>query len=153
MGWIPLIAGVLGFAAGFLKFWHVSNDPVLGVYLAVAVLAGLDAIVGGARSVQEGRFETKIFVSGFVMTVIVAVALSAFGYQIGVPIWLATVIVFVTRILQNVSYIRRYWLEHETIVMPHLPSLTRHGKNRPRTAVSIEPERPAQAPPTTATNS
>jgi len=134
MGWFAVLAGVIGFAVGFLP--KQAPPPEVGIYLSVAVLAGLDAVIGGARAVQEGNFKTNVFLSGFVMTVLIAVGLSIFGDHIGVPIWLATVFVFVSRVLQNVSYIRRYWLEHETLHVPHLPGL---NIARKESKASVEP--------------
>lgn len=123
MGWIAIFAGVAGFLIVYLPAFKVP--PQFGPYLSVAVMAGLDAVVGGARAIQEGTFKANIFLSGFVQTVIVAVILSAFGDAINVPIWFATVFVFTGRILNNVSYMRRYWLEHDHPHLPQLPHLPR----------------------------
>lgn len=139
MGWIALFAGMVGFLLVYIPSFKVP--PQYGPYLSVAVLAGLDAVVGGARAVQEGMFKTNVFLSGFILTVIIAVILTAFGDSINVPIWWATVFVFTWRILNNVSYMRRYWLEHEHIHMPHLQVRTRRQVNGP----DVESEEPPKS--------
>jgi small basic protein len=123
MGWIAIFAGVVGFLIAYIPTFKVPAQ--FEPYFAVAVLAGLDAIVGGARAIQEGVFKTNVFLSGFILTAIIAVILTAFGDSINAPVWYATVFVFTWRILNNVSYMRRYWLEHEHLQMPHIPVLPR----------------------------
>ncbi|HEY3331715.1 MAG TPA: small basic family protein [Capsulimonadaceae bacterium] len=138
MGWIAFFAGVAGFVIVYLPSFKVP--PQYGPYLSVAVMAGLDAIVGGARAIQEGGFKSNVFLSGFILTVFIAVVLSGFGDAINVPIWYATVFVFTWRILNNVSFMRRYWLEHEQIHIPQLPHLPR--PKRPNGVSTASPPSP-----------
>ena len=126
MGWIAFFAGIVGFLVVYIPQFRVPAQ--FEPYLAVAVLAGLDAVVGGARGIQEGVFKANVFLTGFIMTVIIAVLLTAFGDSINAPIWTATVFVFTWRILNNVSYMRRYWLDHEQIQIPRIPALPRSGR-------------------------
>lgn len=97
-----------------------------GQYLSIAVLAGLDAVVGGTRAIQENSFKAVVFVSGFILTVIIAVALTMFGESLNSPIWYACTFVFTWRILTNTSVIRRNWLEKENIQMPQMPHMPKH---------------------------
>jgi small basic protein len=119
VGWLPILSGIVGFLALYLP--HYSIPAEYRMYLSVAVLAGLDAVVGGGRAIQEQSFKAKVFLSGFIMTVIIAVLLSAFGELLDAPIWYATGFVFTWRILTNVSVIRRNWLETEDIQIPRFP--------------------------------
>lgn len=119
VGWLPIVSGIVGFLALYLPNYSIA--PEYRMYLSVAVLAGLDAVVGGTRAIQEQSFKAKVFLSGFIMTVIIAVLLSAFGELLDAPIWFATGFVFTWRILTNVSVIRRNWLEKEDIKIPRLP--------------------------------
>src|SRR5579872_258009 len=117
---LAILAGLAGFAAGY--FSKVSLKPDYGAYLSNAALAGLDAVIGGVRAVQEGKFKNKVFISGFLVTVVLAVLLTWFGERIGMEIGLAAVFVFVYRIMQNLGFIRTLWLDRESLHLPHLPA-------------------------------
>jgi small basic protein len=85
---------------------------VAGQYLSLAVLAGLDSVFGGVRAGVERRFRSDIFLSGFMMNMILAVLLVFLGEQIGVKeLYIAAVVVLGGRIFLNLSVIRRHWLE------------------------------------------
>ena len=126
---IAVLAGLAGFAIGY--FSKVSLTPDYGAYLSIAALAGLDAVIGGIRAAQEGKFKSKVFISGFLVTVVLAVLLTWFGERIGVEIGLAAVFVFVYRIMQNLGIIRTLWLDRESLHLPHLPEWTRPRKSHP----------------------
>lgn len=127
---IAVLAGLAGFA--IVYFSPVSLTPDYGAYLSIAALAGLDAVIGGIRAAQEGKFKGKVFISGFLVTVVLAVLLTWFGERIGVEIGLAAVFVFVYRIMQNLGIIRTLWLDRESLHLPHLPEWTRHrSKSQP----------------------
>jgi small basic protein len=107
--WLP----VIGFIAGFVAiYWGAITVPSdYAPYLSLAAIAGIDTILGGIRSGFEGRFESDVFLSGFVVNTVMAASLAYFGDQIGVPdLYLAAVVVLGGRIFLNLSLIRRYWL-------------------------------------------
>jgi len=80
-------------------------------YLAVAVLATLDSLVGGWRAGMEHRFDKDIFLSGFFVNAIAAGLLAFLGDKvIGVPLTLVATIVFGYRIFQNLSLVRTHWI-------------------------------------------
>lgn len=124
---IAVLAGLAGFAIFY--FPKVSLAPDYGAYLSIAALAGLDAVIGGIRAAQEGKFKSKVFVSGFLVTVVLAVLLTWFGERIGVEIGLAAVFVFVYRIMQNLGIIRTLWLDRESLHLPHLPEWPKPRKS------------------------
>jgi small basic protein len=124
MGWLALLAGIVGF---LLVYYSNINVPLdYGAYLSIAALAGLDSVIGGARAAQAGKFKRRIFVSGFLTAVLVAVVLTWFGERLGVQIFLAVGFVFVFRIMQNLSIIRWYLLDDEN---PHLQWVVGPKKN------------------------
>lgn len=106
MIWLSILAGVIGFVITYTL--GPSPKPEYGAYLSIAALAGLDAVIGGARATGEGTFDGRIFVSGFLSTSVLAVLLTWFGERIGVQVGLAAVFVFVFRIMQNLAVIRRH---------------------------------------------
>lgn len=112
---LPLVA--LGL--GFLIFWRVDMpaDAALARYLAIAILAGLDTILGGLRAWLMGDYDDAVFVSGFFLNALLAVALVALGEQLGLEtgfgdarisvMMIGAVVVFSGRILNNLAYLRR----------------------------------------------
>ncbi|MCW5938811.1 MAG: small basic family protein [Fimbriimonadaceae bacterium] len=105
---VPVLAFLVGLAIGFM-----INSPVTGiagVYLGVAVIAGLDSVFGGLRSALEGKFHTDVFVTGFVSNVLIAFFLAWFGDMIGINVYFAAVLVMGWRIFTNLSLVRRFML-------------------------------------------
>lgn len=80
-------------------------------YLAIAIIAALDSVFGGITSILNKNFDIKIFVSGFFGNAILAMLLTYLGEKLNVDIYLAAVIVFVTRMFTNLSIIRRYYID------------------------------------------
>ena len=101
---IVLLCAVIGGVVGYFM-------PVIpysySKYTAVAIIAALDSIFGGVASSMQGKFDMKIFISGFFGNAIIAIILVALGVRLGVDIYLAAIIVFVQRLLINFSVIRR----------------------------------------------
>jgi len=76
------------------------------------VLAGLDSVFGGIRAGVEKRFRSDVFLSGFLVNMVLAVLLVYLGTVIGVPdLYLAAVVALGGRMFLNLSVIRRHWLE------------------------------------------
>jgi small basic protein len=109
MGWIALLAGVLGFAV--VRLFNVSVPIGYAQYFSLAALAGLDALIGGLRAGTEGKFKSNIFVSGFVFNTLLAALLAYIGERLGQDLALAAVVLLGGRTFVNLSIIRRHWLE------------------------------------------
>lgn len=103
-----LIGCVLGAILGM-------NSPLIPYaysgYLAIGIMAALDTVFGGIRSVLQKNFDMKIFVSGFFMNAITAIILTYLGAKLNVDIYLAAIVVFVGRIFTDMGIIRRYYIE------------------------------------------
>ncbi len=112
---LPLVGLALGIILGlFMPF----NIPVVySAYLSVAILAALDSVFGGIRASLENCFDSDIFITGFFGNAILAASLAYIGDKLGVPIYLAAVVAFGTRLFQNFAVIRRYLfnIRRETI--------------------------------------
>lgn len=107
--WLPILGLLAGIILGFL--FSVEIPLALVKYSAIAILAAMDTILGGARAQLEGRFDLSIFVSGFFANTLFAALLTAIGDLLGVDIYLGAVIAFSIRIFGNVGFIRRDLLE------------------------------------------
>lgn len=105
---IPVFFLILGLMLGSL--WNQPLTGLIGQYMAIACLAGLDTICGGIRSGLEGKFHRDIFITGFFSNIIIAFALAWLGEKIFVDLFLVGALVLGWRIFNNLSLIRRYLL-------------------------------------------
>ncbi len=91
------------------------NVPIISytysTYLAIAVIAALDSVFGGISSVLKGTFDLKIFLSGFFVNSILSILLTQLGQKLNVDIYLAAIFVFVSRMFNNLTIIRRHYVE------------------------------------------
>ncbi|MGI6485023.1 MAG: small basic family protein [Tepidanaerobacteraceae bacterium] len=101
----PLLGLIIGIAVGI--FLPVTVPTLYAPYVSIAVLAILDSIFGGIRSIQEDCFDVGIFLTGFLSNTLLAGFLAYFGDRLGIPIYLAAIFAFGVRIFQNLAIIRR----------------------------------------------
>ena len=80
-------------------------------YLAIAIIAALDSVFGALTSSLKKNFDMKIFLSGFFVNDILAMALTYLGQKLNVDIYLAAIVVFVGRMFTNLAIIRRYYVD------------------------------------------
>lgn len=106
------IAIVIGCLIGALIGFNIPTIPyTYSGYLAIAIIAALDSVFGAITSTLKKNFDIKIFISGFFVNAILAIALTYLGEKLNVDIYLAAVIVFVGRMFNNLGTIRRYYVE------------------------------------------
>lgn len=105
---IGLVALVVGLLLGLLIDPTVPGwvEP----YLPIAVVAALDAVVGGVRARLDGVFDAKVFVVSFIFNVVVAALIVLLGDELGVgsQLSMAVVVVLGIRIFGNAAAIRRH---------------------------------------------
>ena len=106
------IAIIIGCLIGALIGNNIPTIPfTYSGYLAIAIIAALDSVFGAITSTLKRNFDIKIFISGFFVNAILAMALTYLGEKLNVDIYLAAVIVFVGRMFNNLGTIRRYYVE------------------------------------------
>ena len=94
------IAGlVLGLMLGV--YCPFSVPPEYARLLAVAVMAGMDAVLGGMRASLEGNYDAQVFMAAF---------LCYAGNLIGIDLYLVAVLIFGMRVFQNMGIIRRLYM-------------------------------------------
>ena len=106
IGFIGLIIGIL---VGM--FGKISIPDKFSPYMSVAILACLDSVFGAIRAGLSKNFQADIFISGFFGNAVLAAGLAYLGDKLGVPIYIAAVIVFGGRIFDNFAVIRRNLIE------------------------------------------
>ena len=92
-------------------FGAILGMNAYSTYLAIAVIAALDSVFGGISSVLKKNFDLKIFLSGFFVNSILSILLAVLGQKLNVDIYLATIFVFISRMFNNLTIIRRYYVE------------------------------------------
>ena len=100
----------IGLLVGGLLF-DINIPDSFSPYLSVAVLACLDSVFGALKATLSKNFQPDIFISGFFGNALLAAAMAFLGDKLGIPIYIAAVIVFGSRIFDNFAVIRRVLLE------------------------------------------
>ncbi len=104
--WLPICSLLIGAITGSILTFSV---PVFAAkYLAVAILAALDSVLGGVRSIMEDSFDGYIMLTGFFTNALLAAGLAFLGDKIGVDMYLAATVCFGLRLFSNLGYIRRF---------------------------------------------
>ena len=102
---LELIGLLAGLTVGTLVPWTIPSQYSL--YVAGGLLAALDSALGGLRARLKGEFELGVFLSGAIGNAVIAAFLIWIGQNSGIPLYLAAVVVFGTRMFQNFAEIRR----------------------------------------------
>ena len=103
---------IIGFVvAGILTGLNIVVPYSYSQYIAVAILACLDSVFGALFANIEKKFKLNIFLSCFVCNALVAIFLVYIGSKLNVDIYLAVVIVFTGRLLNNLTGIRRDFVQ------------------------------------------
>lgn len=100
-----LIGIIIGLVA------RVNIPEAFSPYLSVAILACVDSVFGALRASLSKNFQADIFISGFFGNAALAAALAFLGDKLGIPIYIAAVIVFGGRIFDNFAIVRRLIIE------------------------------------------
>jgi len=118
---LPLLALALGFFAVYSTGRTFEADEALARYTAVAVLAGLDTVLGGLRARLTNQFDDVIFISGFFVNALLAGGLVVLGERLGLEtgfgdervsaMLIAAAVVFGARIFNNLAALRRILIE------------------------------------------
>lgn len=108
------MSAIIGLTLGVIVgiFIPYNIPPEYSLYIAVGILAALDSIFGGINAIMQKHYNNMIFVTGFFGNAILAGLLAYIGDKLGVPIYLAAVIVFGGRLFQNFAIIRRHFIEN-----------------------------------------
>lgn len=103
--WLPAFGLLAGIVIGLLFSLSIPADYAR--YTAIAVLAGLDSILGAARAELEGEYENRIFITGLITNMLLAGLLTFLGDRLGVELYFAAIVAFGARLFTNIGIIRR----------------------------------------------
>ena len=102
---LEIIGLIIGVAVGMLVPVYIPS--AYSLYMATGLLAAMDSALGGCNARIRGCFRLNIFLSGTVGNALMAVFMTWLGEKLGLPLYLAVVIVFGMRTFQNFAEIRR----------------------------------------------
>lgn len=103
-----IVAIIVGCVLGALLGIFAPTIPYeYSKYTAVAIMAAFDSVIGAITSIQQKNYNFKVFVSGFFTNALIAIIFTMFGERLDVDISLAAIFVFVQRIFNNLSIMRR----------------------------------------------
>lgn len=108
-----MLIALIGILIGILMGLYIPFEfsTISSLYVSVGILAAIDSIIGALRASIENKFDGIIFISGFFVNAILAIALSYMGDKLGVPIYYSAIFVFGTRLFNNIGVIRRYTID------------------------------------------
>jgi len=107
--WLPILALFIGFMAVFLPQQHIIMKPEYTSYIGIALVAGIDSIVGAIRALAEGHFNDRVFVTGFFTNAVLAAGLLYLGNKLRIEhVAVAIMVALVFRIFNNFGFIRRF---------------------------------------------
>ena len=106
---IAFIGLLIGVIIGLTT--NIDIPDKFSPYMSVAILACLDSVFGAVRASLSKNFQSDVFISGFFGNAALAAALAYLGDKLGIPIYIAAVIVFGGRIFDNFAIVRRLLLE------------------------------------------
>ena len=97
---IWILAGLaLGVVVGFyIPFTYPAN---YSLYMSVAILAIMDSIFGAVKSGLKGNYDN-------LGNSLLAIILTYIGDRLGLPLYYVAILVFGSRLFDNLSVIRRH---------------------------------------------
>ena len=109
---VPILGLIVGILLGIFIPYNIPYQ--YSNYVAVAILAALDSVFGGIAATLQGKFDLKVFLSGFFGNALLAAGLAYLGDQLGIQIYLAAIFAFGNRLFLNFAIIRRFLLNKYT---------------------------------------
>jgi small basic protein len=116
-----ILALVIGFCMFYIPGSGIGAGETFARYTAVAIVAGMDTLIGGFRAWLTNEFDSAIFTSGFIVNILLAIGLVGLGEYMGLEtgfgdsrisvMMIAAVVVFSARILNNLTTLRRLMIE------------------------------------------
>ena len=88
-----------------IPFTYPAN---YSLYMSVAILATIDSIFGAVKSGLNGKYDNLIFATGFIGNALLAIILTYIGDRLGLPLYYVAILVFGSRLFDNLSVIRRH---------------------------------------------
>ncbi len=102
--YIALLGLIFGVALGAI--FPITIPLIYARYTAVAIIGLLDSVIGALRANMQKQYDTSIFLTGVLINMVFAMALTYLGDRLSLDLYLAVVVVFVFRIFRNMAQMR-----------------------------------------------
>ena len=102
---IPILGIVIGILIGIFLPFDIPEAAT--VYVAVGILAALDTVFGGAVAEMQKRFDIRVFITGFIGNLLLALLLTFLGEKLGLVLYLVPTFAFGVRLFDNFAIMRR----------------------------------------------
>lgn len=99
---------ILGILLGIGFPFYIPQE--FSHYAAIVIVALMDSVLGGFSSMSRKCFDLNVFISGFFGNTILALLLTYIGEKLDADLYLVGLIVFGTRLFNNLSVIRRFYI-------------------------------------------
>lgn len=103
-----IIFALLGSICGYLI--PLNLNPVLNKIFSVATLAAVETLVNGLSLIIKRRFQTKIFILNFVISILIVAAFVILGDNLGLDLYYVVLLALGFKILQDLDTIKNYIL-------------------------------------------
>ncbi len=106
--WFGILGLIIGIIAGI---YTPLNIPIeYARYTAVGIMGILDSVFGALRSELQGHYNATVFISGLITNMILAIIITFVGDRLGIDLYLAIIVAFTIRMLNNIGIIRYFFL-------------------------------------------
>ena len=107
-----MIYSLLGLVCGLFlgSLCPITVPSAYAKLFSVAIMAMLDAVLGGMRATKRGDFATVVFVSGFLANSLFAVFFVYVGERLELDLYYVALLAFGLRSFKNLSVLRRHYL-------------------------------------------
>lgn len=104
--------GALGLIIGIVLGIYTPLDiPVdYARYTAVGIMGILDSVLGAIRGDLQGHYNATVFISGLITNMFLAIIITFVGDRLGIDLYLAIIVAFTIRMLNNIGIIRYFFL-------------------------------------------
>lgn len=106
--WYGLIGIALGILIGIYTPLHIPIEYAR--YTAVGIMGIMDSVLGAVRGDLQGRYNATVFISGLVTNMFLAIIITFLGDRLGIDLYLAIIVAFTIRMLNNTGIIRYFFL-------------------------------------------
>ena len=105
---------IIGLAAGISLglVFNIAYPLEYSFYITMGLLAAMDSVIGALRSHLENKYNSLIFITGFLTNAILAGILTFVGEKLGIPLYYAAILVFGGRLFNNLAAIRRIAIDN-----------------------------------------
>jgi len=109
-----VLAMIIGLAAGISLglVFNIAYPLEYSFYITMGLLAAMDSVIGALRSHLENKYNSLIFITGFLTNAILAGILTFVGEKLGIPLYYAAILVFGGRLFNNLAAIRRIAIDN-----------------------------------------